>query len=79
MICRGGGMWRRRLCLSGYAITRRNPPGDPHQYENEQLFLRLVDGQWQSIAEGTGISCSDDDLRPELMTPCRGPRLLNSV
>lgn len=62
-------------CRNGYAhvfaISRRNPPGDP-QYENEQLFLRLVDGQWQSVAEGTGISCSDDDLRPELVAPCRG-------
>jgi hypothetical protein len=65
-----------KRCLNGYAhvfaITRRNPPGDPRQYENEQLFLHLVDGQWQSIAEGTGISCSDDDLRPELVAPCRG-------
>jgi hypothetical protein len=64
-----------KRCRNGYAhvfaISRRNPPGDP-QYENEQLFLQLMDGQWQSVAEGTGISCSDDDLRPELVAPCRG-------
>jgi hypothetical protein len=62
-------------CRNGYAqvfaITRRNPPDDPNQYENEQVFLRLVNGQWQSVAEGTGISCSDDELRPELVAPCR--------
>jgi hypothetical protein len=63
-----------RRCRNGYAhvfaITRRNPPGDP-QYENEQLFLRFVNGEWQSVSEGTGISCSDEDLRPELAEACR--------
>jgi hypothetical protein len=66
---------RIERCRNGYAhvfaVTRRNPPG-PNQYENEQLFLRLVDGQWQSVAEGTGISCRDDDVRPELAAVCRG-------
>lgn len=54
-----------------FAITRRNPPEDPNQYENEQLFLHFVEGQWQSVAEGTGISCGDNDLLSELVAPCR--------
>jgi hypothetical protein len=62
-------------CRNGYAhifaISRRNPTGHP-QYENEQLFLHYVDGQWQSVSEGTGISCDDTDLRPEeLFSACR--------
>jgi hypothetical protein len=67
---------RVERCRNGYAqvfaITRRNPPGDPSQYENEQVFMHLLNGRWQSVAEGTGISCADDELRPELVAPCRG-------
>jgi hypothetical protein len=53
-----------------FAITATNPPGQP-QYENEQLFLRYANGHWESVAEGTGISCDDPDLLAELRTACR--------
>jgi hypothetical protein len=53
-----------------FAITAANPSGQP-QYENEQLFLRWANGRWQSVAEGTGISCDDPDLLAELRTACR--------
>jgi hypothetical protein len=53
-----------------FAVTAANPPGQP-QYENEQLFLRYVNGHWESVAEGTGISCDDTDLPADLRTACR--------
>jgi hypothetical protein len=59
-----------------FAITAVNPPGQP-QYENEQLFLRYVNGHWKSVAEGTGISCDDPDLLAELRTACRALGYLN--
>jgi hypothetical protein len=64
-----------RRCDNGYvhlfAISRHDPTG-PANFEDEQLFMHFVDGQWQSISEGTGISCSDTDLRPEeVLTACR--------
>ena len=59
-----------------FAITAANPSGQP-QYENEQLFLRDVNGHWESVAEGTGISCDDPDLLAELRTACRALGYLN--
>jgi hypothetical protein len=63
-----------KRCRSGYAhvfaISGRNPPGHP-QYENEQLFLRDVNGSWQSVAEGTGIACSDADITAAMLRACR--------
>jgi hypothetical protein len=59
-----------------FAITAANPPGQP-QYENEQLFLRYVNGHWESVAEGTGISCDDPDLRADLRTACRALGYIN--
>jgi hypothetical protein len=63
-----------KRCRNGYAhvfaISRPNPPGHP-QYENEQLFLRDVNGSWQSVAEGTGIACSDADITPAMLRACR--------
>jgi hypothetical protein len=59
-----------------FAIAAANPPGQP-QYENEQLFLRYVNGHWESVAEGTGISCDDPDLPAELRTACRALGYLN--
>jgi hypothetical protein len=59
-----------------FAITAANPSGQP-QYENEQLFLRYVNGHWESVAEGTGISCDDPDLLAELRTACRALGYLN--
>jgi hypothetical protein len=61
-----------RRCRGGYAhvfaVTKRHASGS--QFENEQLFLRFVDGQWQSVAEGTGISCNDEDKTPEHAAAC---------
>lgn len=63
-----------RRCRNGYAhvfaISRPNPPGHP-QYENEQLFLRDVNGSWQSVAEGTGIACGDADITAAMLRACR--------
>jgi hypothetical protein len=63
-----------KRCRNGYAhvfaISRHNPPGHP-QYENEQLFLRDVNGSWQSVAEGTGIACSDADITAAMLRACR--------
>jgi hypothetical protein len=63
-----------KRCRNGYAhvfaISRPNPPGHP-QYENEQLFLRDVNGAWQSVAEGTGIACSDADITAAMLRACR--------
>ena len=53
-----------------FAITAPDPSGRS-EYENEQLFLRRVNGRWVSVAEGTGISCEDPDLRPEMLSACR--------
>jgi uncharacterized protein involved in copper resistance len=53
-----------------FAITAADPSGRS-EYENEQLFLRRVNGRWESVAEGTGISCEDPDPRPEMLPACR--------
>jgi hypothetical protein len=63
-----------RRCRNHYAhvFAITGPTGIPGtNYENEQLFLRYVNGQWESIAEGTGISCSDPDIRANLLFACR--------
>jgi hypothetical protein len=53
-----------------FAVT--GPTGSAStNYENEQLFLRYVNGRWESIAEGTGISCDDPDIRSNLVSACR--------
>ena len=63
-----------KRCRNGYAhvfaISGHNPPGHP-QYENEQLFLRDVNGAWQSVAEGAGIACSDADITTAMLRACR--------
>ncbi len=53
-----------------FAITAADASGR-HEYENEQLFLRNTRGHWESVIEGTGISCSDPDPRPEMVPACR--------
>jgi hypothetical protein len=64
-----------RRCRNGYAhiyaITRKNPAGHP-QYEGaEQVFLHFVGDEWQSVMEGTGLSCTENDIRPALLTACK--------
>ena len=53
-----------------FAITAADPSGRS-EYENEQLFMRRVNGRWESVAEGTGISCEDPDLPTEMLSTCR--------
>ena len=50
--------------------------GARREFENEQLFLRFVDGQWQSVAEGTGISCDDEDKDAGACRRMPRPRVL---
>ena len=61
-------------CRNGYArvyaVPRQNPAGQS-QFEREQLFLRSVGGRWVSVAEGTGIDCSDTDIMPAMLAACR--------
>jgi hypothetical protein len=63
-----------RRCRNGYAhvfaVPRSNRAGQP-QYDSEQLFLREVDGSWESVAEGGGISCSDADVSGQLLQACQ--------
>jgi hypothetical protein len=63
-----------KRCRNNYAHVFAIPAADPSgqsSYENEQLFLRRVNGRWESVMEGTGISCEDPDIRPELLSACR--------
>jgi hypothetical protein len=61
-------------CRNGYvhvyAIPRMNPPDHP-QYDPDQLWLRYRDGTWTTVAEGSGIACSDTDIDQALLTACR--------
>ncbi len=61
-----------RRCRDGYAhvyaVTERDNSGSA-RFENEQLFLRLVEGQWLSVAEGTGISCDERTRRQSMLPP----------
>ncbi len=63
-----------KRCRNGYAhvfaISGHNPPGHP-QYDNQQLFLRDVNGSWQSVAEGAGIACGDADITAAMLRACR--------
>lgn len=63
-----------KRCRNGYAhvfaISRHSPPGHP-EYDNEQLFLRDVNGSWQSVAEGTGIACTDANITAATLHACR--------
>ena len=63
-----------RRCRNRYAhvfaVTAANASGQ-RQYENEQLFLRYVNGHWESVEEGTGIYCEDPDIHAGLLAACR--------
>jgi hypothetical protein len=62
-------------CRNGYArvyaVARENPTGHP-QHENEQVFLRDVDGSWEVVSSGTGVTCGDGDLAAVLVEVCEG-------
>jgi hypothetical protein len=69
-----------KRCRNNYAHVFAIPAADPSgqsSYESEQLFLRRVAGRWESVIEGTGISCDDPDIRPELLSACRALGYLN--
>lgn len=56
-------------CRGGYARAFYHPKAT--NLETEQLFLADVDGAWTVLTFGTGIDCTDDDLRPVgLETAC---------
>jgi hypothetical protein len=61
-------------CRNGYthvfAIPKENPPGAP-QYDADQLWLQYVDGDWRTVAEGSGIACDDADIDADLLRACR--------
>lgn len=60
-------------CRAGYAWVLAHPgniPAGSNVEESEQVFLRNEGGEWIVIASGTGISCSDPDLFPDLEQAC---------
>lgn len=44
-------------------------PVEPN-FESEQVFMRKVGGLWEIIDFGTGITCGDDDLDPDMAAAC---------
>jgi hypothetical protein len=56
-------------CQNGYARVFATPE-DPNRYESEQVFLKDEEGSWKLLTWGTGISCQDPDLLPELLPAC---------
>ena len=63
-----------KRCRNHYAhvlaITAANPQSQS-QYESEQIFLRYVNDHWESVAEGSGISCADPEMLAALHRACR--------
>jgi hypothetical protein len=40
-------------------------------YDNEQVFLRASGDSWTYLTSGSGISCQDPDIQPDLSVACR--------
>lgn len=62
-----------QACRGGYAFVLAHPgnvPPGTQVEESEQVFLRNDGGEWTVIGSGTGISCSDPDIPPELEQAC---------
>lgn len=62
-----------QACRGGYAFVLAHPGNVPPgtQVEgSEQVFLRNDGGEWIVIDSGTGISCADADIPPELEQAC---------
>ncbi|HET9081249.1 MAG TPA: hypothetical protein VFO01_12140, partial [Trebonia sp.] len=55
-------------CRDGYARVLA-VPREPDQ-EHEQVFLRAERGRWRIVDSGSGISCADPDLRPQVVAAC---------
>lgn len=67
-------------CQNGYvrvlAFWGGTPPPGSSLEASEQVFLRDVGGMWNVLTSGSGITCSDTDLPPELEEACRALGLL---
>jgi hypothetical protein len=63
-----------KQCRNGYARVLAHPGNVPPgtALDDEQVFLRDVDGSWEVITSGSGIACSDEDRLPELKEACEG-------
>lgn len=67
---------RVERCRNGYAQVFAVPdqsacePGVGGCFETEQVFFREIDGEWEIVTSGTGISCDDVDLEPDLADAC---------
>jgi hypothetical protein len=62
-----------QACAGDYAFVLAHPENIPegsNVEESEQVFLRNDAGDWVVIASGTGISCSDAGIGPELEQAC---------
>ena len=62
-------------CQNGYARVYAHPgnvPAGSHVEDSEQVFLKDAEGEWTVITSGTGITCTDSDLWPELREACVG-------
>jgi hypothetical protein len=68
---------RVRRCRKGYAQVFAVPdrsvcqPGVRHCYDTEQVFFRLVDGEWRILTSGTGLGCEEVGLGARLREACR--------
>lgn len=71
---------RVRRCRNGYAQVFAVPdrsvcqPGVRHCYDTEQVFFRLVNGEWRILTSGTALSCEEGGLAGEgkkLREACR--------
>jgi hypothetical protein len=69
-------------CRNGYArvfaSADKSTCGQPGGscYETEQVFLRASGGSWTVLTYGTGISCQDADIKPDLSLACSALGLL---
>ena len=64
-------------CRGGYAQVVAVPdttvckPGIEHCYDSVRVWLHRVDGEWQILDSGTGISCDDTEISPTLLPACK--------
>jgi hypothetical protein len=65
-----------RQCQNGYArvfaVPEDSTCGQPNGScnESEQVFLRASGDSWSVLTSGTGISCQDADVSPDLSLAC---------
>lgn len=59
--------------VTGYVDQSGCPPVSKGRcYQNANVFLKAVAGEWQYIIEGSGLACDDPDQRTptEFVTAC---------